>query len=249
MIRVQKPDLAPAILRNRGNQTTEYMKTAFEADPDNYRDGTKKFDFDSKLYGAKSVKKALLRAQYAKCCFCESKLRHISYGDVEHFRPKKGYRQIDTDDLGRPGYYWLANDWSNLFLSCQICNQRHKGNLFPLEDPARRAVSHLDDIGNEQRRFVDPAEDDPEEHISFREEVPYPVNNSTKGRTSISALGLERPELVEKRRTHLDMIRLIAVLANSGQPIPEVSEAQAFLARASLDDAEYASMARAFLAG
>ncbi len=119
--------------------------------------------------------------------------------------------------------------------------------MFPLEDPARRAVSHLDDIGNEQRLFVDPAEDDPEEHISFREEVPYPVNNSGKGRASIGALGLKRPALIEKRRTHLDMIQLIAVLANSGQAIPEIAEAQAFLVRASLDRAEYASMTRAYL--
>ena len=56
------------------------------------------FEFDSSVYGHKTVKKALIEAQHGKCCFCEAKVVHISYGDVEHFRPKGGV----SSERGRP---------------------------------------------------------------------------------------------------------------------------------------------------
>ena len=70
-------------------------------------------------YSAKSVKNALIKAQHEKCCFCEAKGTHVAYGDVEHFRPKGGFRQDPNDPLGRPGYYWHAYAWENLFFSCR----------------------------------------------------------------------------------------------------------------------------------
>ena len=133
----------------------------------NYDAGQRDFNFSSSIYGAKSVKNALIQAQHDKCCFCESKISHISYGDVEHFRPKGGWIQDSGDNLTQPGYYWLAYDWSNLFLSCQICNQRHKKNLFPLQDPLKRAQSHHADIDDEDPLFINPTDDNPEELYRF----------------------------------------------------------------------------------
>src|SRR5207248_2896103 len=80
----------------------------------------------------------------------ESFFAHTGYGDVEHFRPKGGYKQRETDELKRPGYYWLAYAWDNLFCSCQLCNQRFKRNLFPLRDGRRRARSHTHKLDKEQ---------------------------------------------------------------------------------------------------
>ena len=97
-----------------------------------------------------------VKAQHDKCCFCESKVTHISYGDVKHYRPKAGYRQDPEEPLGRPGYYWLAYEWSNLMFCCQICNQRFKRNLFPLADPARRAETHHDDLSTKHAIFLHP---------------------------------------------------------------------------------------------
>jgi hypothetical protein len=57
MIRVVKPD-APRILRERGQRTTEANQQAFE-------NGQRAFDFDSSIYGAKSVKNALIKASRA----------------------------------------------------------------------------------------------------------------------------------------------------------------------------------------
>jgi hypothetical protein len=62
MIRVTKPGQAPRILRERGQRTTEVNQQAFE-------DGERTFDFDSSLYGAKSVKNALIASQLGNAPF------------------------------------------------------------------------------------------------------------------------------------------------------------------------------------
>jgi uncharacterized protein (TIGR02646 family) len=172
VIRVVKPAQPPAILRNRGRATTQALCDAFDAAPQDFLDGVKTFAFDSSLYGAKSVKNALRRAQHEKCCFCESKFTHVGYGDVEHFRPKAGYQQRAEDRLGRPGYYWLAYEWSNLYFSCQICNQRHKKNLFPLEDPGRRA-SRIRRRAGRGALLIDPAPPDIASRVGYRAEYAY----------------------------------------------------------------------------
>jgi hypothetical protein len=133
MIRIRKPRKAPEILRTKGKAKRKELCKAYLASPDDYRTGKRKPEFDSGIYGSRSVKRALIKAQHGKCAFCESKITHIAYGDVEHFRPKAGVRQKASDKLQRPGYYWLAYEWRNLLLSCQLCNQRYKENLFPLE--------------------------------------------------------------------------------------------------------------------
>jgi len=92
MIRVRKPEQAPRILRERGRRTTEANQQAFE-------NGERTFKFDGSIYGAKSVKDALVKAQHEKCAFCESKIRHISHGDVEHFRPRPKLPGIERRKL------------------------------------------------------------------------------------------------------------------------------------------------------
>src|SRR5262249_33142527 len=101
MIRVHRPPTVPLILATKGAAAT----AALCAD---YLAGTREFIFDRDIYGAAEVKEALKQAQHDKCCFCESKVSHISFGDVEHFRPKAAVRQIPGGSLRRPGYYWLA---------------------------------------------------------------------------------------------------------------------------------------------
>ena len=245
MIRINKPPRAPAILRNRGKDTTNFNCVEFGDAANDFLSGSKTFKFDSSIYGAKSVKKALIKAQHGKCCFCEAKVTHVAYGDVEHFRPKAGYRQKKEDPLGRPGYYWLAYEWANLFFSCQLCNQRFKGNLFPLKDTRMRARSHFDDITKEELLFVDPGKMDPEGFIGFRDEYPFAINGNAVGKTTIKALGLDREVLNDRRRDRLAMLRLLKSLAESAEP--ESVDAQAFLERAIRSDAEFSAMAKAAL--
>lgn len=245
MIRITKPAQPPAILRTKGKAKRRGMSSAFTRFARDHTSGIKKFNFESSIYAHESVKEALIEAQHGKCAFCESKITHISYGDVEHFRPKAGYRQDADSALVTPGYYWLAYEWRNLFLSCQLCNQRHKRNLFPLGNPTERAVSHRHDVHQEQPLFVDPASDDPAEYISFRREIPYAINNNSRGRSTILNLGLERAELSEIRYDRYEKLRLIYFLATADPRAPESAEAQALLDRAVQRSAEFAAMVRA----
>ncbi len=72
-------------------------------------------------YRHAQVKDALVEMFYGKCAYCESKIRVVSYGEIEHFFPKSSYPD-------------LTFEWTNLLLSCNVCNNPdHKGTKFPLD--------------------------------------------------------------------------------------------------------------------
>jgi uncharacterized protein (TIGR02646 family) len=246
MIRVRKPAEPPEVLRTKGARARRAMNAAYSRAPRSYESGKKSFEFDPGIYADETVKQALREAQHRKCAFCESKFAHITYGDVEHFRPKAGWRQEEGEPLTRPGYYWLAYEWANLFLSCTLCNQQFKKNLFPLQTPTLRARSHKDDVTAEDPRLLDPAVDDPEAFISFREEVPYAVQGNARGEATIRTLGLRREALAEQRRKHLEQVKTLRDLIEIGQE-PYAAQARNLLQRMRQDATEYASMTRAFL--
>jgi uncharacterized protein (TIGR02646 family) len=248
MIRIHRPPEAPAILADKGKRKQRALCSGYSRSPKAYKTGAKTFSFDSSVYAHRSVKEALVAMQSGKCCFCESKITHTAYGDVEHFRPKAGFRQTPTDLLTTPGYYWLAYEWGNLLLCCQLCNQQFKANLFPLRDPAKRARCHRHDIAQERPLLVNPAEQDPQEFISFRAEMPYAIGDNIEGRTTIHALGLDREALNERREERLSGLRALYRVANMDPPLPQSCEARAELMRAVAGTAEYAAMSRAAVA-
>ncbi len=246
-IRKKAASAVPEILNKKG-------KDAAAALIDRYNKGERAFkseDFDSNIYGHVDVKAALIAIQDDKCCFCESKIRHISFGDVEHFRPKAGWIQAN-EPLNKPGYYWLAYDWSNLFLSCQICNQLYKKNYFPLTDITTRATSHNSNIALETPVFINPSNENPEEFIHFNEEIPVAIDNNLRGVETIQKLGLDRAILNEDRRTKLAVVRDIYELAK-GYPDtnPTIKQkaklkVEKYFNESQLDSTEYASMLRCF---
>lgn len=247
MIRVHKPAVPPGILTDKGTAETSTNRDAYLANQAFYNNGTQSFSFDSGVYGHASVKESLIAAQHGKCCFCEAKITHISYGDVEHFRPKAGYRQRPEDELGRPGYYWLAYDWSNLYLSCQLCNQRHKKNTFPLQDDHNRCRNHLGDLSLEEPLFIDPGALNPEDHIEFSAEQPVARNGSLQGFETIKALGLQREPLRERRFDRYNMLRALKDVALLYPNESLGQRARAILDNAVKDEAEYSSMARCLM--
>jgi uncharacterized protein (TIGR02646 family) len=262
MIRFKKSGPVPSILRNQGVKKTAEYCAAFDAEPHDYQTGAKTFDFDKKVYGAAAVKNALRKAQRDKCAFCESRVSHVSYGDVEHFRPKAGFVQREGDALERPGYYWLAYEWSNLFFCCQLCNQRFKRNLFPLRDPGKRVRDHRDKhkLASEEALLIDPTKVDPAGHIRWRGEYPKAAPDSEAGRVTIEILGLDRPELVQQRRKHLRLLECLrdslAEYREQQRQAPLSPKAKRRLAKLEAqagtltrDDAEYAAMARQVFAG
>jgi len=164
------------------------------------------------IYGHGDVKNALNQLQKGICCYCESRYNHTTYGDVEHFRPKKGYMQDETDTLHKPGYYWLAHKWNNLMYACELCNRTYKKNYFPLKDSAKRFNPDVCDISQEEPMLLNPYEEkQPEAHLTF---VGTKIQALTdKGDASIKYYGLDRKELEEPRQeVYNDIIAFLDVL-------------------------------------
>lgn len=157
-------------------------------------------DVQKSIYGHDDVKNALNQLQKGICCYCETHYKATCPGDVEHFRPKKGWQQDRNDNtLHVPGYYWLAYKWENLLYACEICNRNYKHNYFPLKDPTKRFNPAVKDISKEEPLFINPYEEKhPENHLEFNG---INICGRTKeGKTSIDYYGLDRKELDEPRR-------------------------------------------------
>jgi uncharacterized protein (TIGR02646 family) len=257
MIRIHRPTKIPKILRTQGQTATRTLLAQYKADP------SIEMVIDAKIYGDPSVKDALRIAQHGKCAFCESLVAHISPGDIEHFRPKKGYRQdVDDDTLRTPGYFWLAYSWKNLLFACEECNRRHKKNWFPLANPKQRATPKGRSLKPEQPLFIDPSALEPRNHITFREHIAVAVNDDITGRTTIEGLGLNRsgPEpkgLLERRRDSFisltkdwQMFRNLEILLTK-KPSSELVENRTILRDRFTANhqptAEYSAMARDYL--
>jgi hypothetical protein len=130
--------------------------------------GFKSETFDSGFYSGHGIKEALMTSHFGKCAFCEGKVRALAHGDVEHFRPKAGYDQGHR--FNYDGYFWRAYDWTNLYFSCQICNQVNKDNHFPVlldteQKERRQSYDRYD--RPEQPVLVDPGAEDPRACIRF----------------------------------------------------------------------------------
>ena len=75
----------------------------------------------------KEAKAQLLAESAGKCAYCESPTTLVSFGDVEHFRPKSKY-------------WWLAYCYENYLPACIMCNQKFKQDFF-VTDPKGTAWS------------------------------------------------------------------------------------------------------------
>lgn len=75
----------------------------------------------SKKYNHPDVKESLMRASFGKCMYCESKVRHVDHGEIEHIRPKSVFPQS-------------VFEWENLGFVCSVCNNK-KRDQFDTETP------------------------------------------------------------------------------------------------------------------
>jgi hypothetical protein len=105
------------------------------------------------IYGHKTVKTALKKAQHDKCAYCENHFAGNSSGDIDTSglsQQSAGAQKATRATTGLPTL-------TNLLYSCEICNRRVKRNLSPLTNLASRARHRTDDIGAEQPMLIDPA--------------------------------------------------------------------------------------------
>lgn len=83
------------------------------------------------------VEDKLAIAYKNKCAYCE----RITKADIEHYRPKKGVKDVVHD-----GYYWLCYEWTNLLPSCINCNREGaKHSHFPILGPRVTKPTFLHD--------------------------------------------------------------------------------------------------------
>jgi len=126
----------PAVLEQNAVEWTRTVLAKLAA-------GEKLSSTDDARYRHIEVKAALVAETHGKCAYCESKLKHIHHGDVEHIAPKS------LDPAKR-------YEWTNLTLACEICNQ-NKSNRDPkveyiLDPYAAEPSEHLTFFGS----FISP---------------------------------------------------------------------------------------------
>ncbi len=174
-------------------------------------------------YRHRSIKDALVRLFHGKCAYCESRINHIDYGHIEHFRPKSHAQ-----------FRCMTFDWNNLFLACAICNgPEYKSNHFPEEDEGGPPVNPCDDLLEQHLLFIF----DPESKIATV------VHRTERGRVSINLFGLNRPELRTHRSKLIEKLFVLSRFAATDQ------EARSLIEQSRNDDEEYAAFARALPRG
>lgn len=105
-----------------------------------------------------------------KCVYCESQIKPIDFGDIEHFHAKSIY----------PRYTFY---WNNLLLSCQFCNRFNgKGTHDTIKEP-----------------IIHPEKQNPEDYFTYRdiriEAIPNSLTTRIAKRT-IEVCDLRRIDLI-----------------------------------------------------
>ena len=127
-------------------------------------------------------KDALRKSASGKCMYCESKIEHVSYAQIEHIKPKKKFPELEFA-------------WENLGFCCQRCNS-NKGTKY-----------------NESMPFINPYNENPEDHILFIDHVIWPKQNSKRGEYTIKEIGLNRSDLIERRKDKIEGIKKMIIAA------------------------------------
>ncbi len=91
--------------------------------------------------------KPILEKYYGKKCWYSECDLTGSFGDVDHFRPKSKSTTMDNATILEEGYWWLAYDYTNYRLCCEVCNRNYgkggKNDHFPLKSGTAPALAPL----------------------------------------------------------------------------------------------------------
>jgi uncharacterized protein (TIGR02646 family) len=205
MIRVKRGRAPNVLTRNRARWSRDLQQAKTPEERQRALD----------KYRHADVKDALVALFHGKCAYCESFIRHVDYGHIEHYRPKAKYPK-------------QAFTWSNLVLACGVCNgSEHKGDRFPL-----KAEGGL---------LINPCTEDPARHLSFEYDPVAKLasvrGKTTRGDTTEKCLGLNRQDLRTHRSSRIKQLWFIAQRARSDP------EARQLLDDAAASSQEYSAFA------
>lgn len=218
----------PAILRSPRIKTVKRQGEIFFSRPKQVR-LQERFEFPWRRVttNLRELWKPLNAVFYNKCVYCESPLMISSKrGSIELFRPKSAATGLIPADQAlsthsrnwisrvstgedRDGYWWLAYDWENIYVACDVCS-RNKRNQFPVIGHRAAPGTRGATLRQELALLLDPCADDPEEYLIFDEAGTVAVRKPAetqllrfhgfnRGEITIDVLGLNRPELVRER--------------------------------------------------
>jgi uncharacterized protein (TIGR02646 family) len=211
MIRIKRSPIPLLFLTEKIKSAKQNLINQFEN-----KNSQEKMTFSLNLYDKQSIYNALSREFSHKCVYCENTITK-GQDSFEHFRPKGG--AIDFDNKFFPNhYFWLAYEWSNIYLSCRECNAS-KANWFPIEGNRAEFMINPDEVEKSIRAeinlIIDPCYDEPEKEFSYLENGEI-FSDSRKGKVTIELLKLNRPALVEERKNaFLDFKQILALLKTS----------------------------------
>jgi len=95
--------------------------------------------------------------------------------------------------------------------------------------------------------LVDPAAEDPRDHIRFDGDAPYALTK--RGQATIDRLNLRRGDLLERRQALLRILTLLRSAAEAlGPDAPEARDANAHMQRLAESSEEFSAMVIDFLA-
>lgn len=216
MIRVRRTAV-PRVLVRHGTQWLSELR-AVAADPSATRAQVERA---RNKYRYRSIKDALVAMFHDKCAYCESKVTHITYGAIEHFRPKAQYVNHTFE-------------WNNLLLSCDICNDAgHKGDTF-----------RLDKRGNPV--LIDPTTSDPGLHLRFDwDPIAMKANiygTDDRGREVVRVFDLNgvrgRKALLDDRSQYVETLLIFKKHGDQGD-----TQASALIHQACLPSSKYNAFA------
>ena len=218
--------------------------------------GQRRFHFNA-VFSNRNIKYSLIELFHGKCAYCESKISHTASSDLEHYRPKSSVLESPSHS----GYWWLANEWENLLIACQACNRGSsyskggstgKRNRFPLQNESKRAFSPTDSLSKEVPLILNPCLDEPEFHLIYTDDGMV-VSNTEEGKTSILILGLNRADLVHRRKNAIAEVKLQTKLllqlskSKKGTDDPDWTEALKNLEELTEEHQEFAGLKRQYV--
>ncbi|AQS05896.1 HNH endonuclease [Clostridium beijerinckii] len=129
-------------------------------------------------YNNPIIKSTLERETNGKCAYCESKIKHNSYGDIEHILPKNVEARPD-----------LYVEWTNLTLACEQCNRTGKRTYY-----------------NPAKPLINPYEDDPDEHFQVLGPMICYKPGDERAFITENKLNLNRSELITRRSERISSV-------------------------------------------
>jgi uncharacterized protein (TIGR02646 family) len=129
MIKIKKLS-EPSILSDNKNKWAEEYK--------NWLNDQDVPESVKRQYSKDEIKQRLTKETGEKCAYCESKMNHVSYANIEHIKPKSKY----------PDHFAT---WENLTIACKRCNvnkgDRYNENCPPINPYQDEPSAHFNAAG------------------------------------------------------------------------------------------------------